>query len=592
MSSYYNNIPIYETLNINYGNIETLDAETIKTKNLYIDTIKTSDNIKTQKITLDNDDIESLSKASTSPFTSDNKKICSKGYIDEQISTNKGVGKNYLVSDVVQGEIFNDYSNNQASGNYSHSEGSICKSSGYYAHSENYNNTASGTSSHSEGSSTIASGSYSHSGGFHTQADQQSQTAIGEYNTTSNTNSLLSIGNGTADNTRSDALVVKSTGEVIINSTKSGTTPTLTLGTYKPITATTALNTSTQADDAIISTKYYVDNNVGVGKNYLVNNNPKGETFNDYTNNKASGTYSHAEGNITTASGTYSHSEGYHTTASGDCSHAEGNYTTASKISAHAEGSGTTASGIYSHAEGTYTTASGSYSHAEGTNNTASGEASHAEGLHATASGSYSHASGKYVEATEEAQTVVGKYNITNQSALFIVGNGTATDSRSNALMVHKDGKIGFNGNFTMYVGYVDIVLNYKNSSDNDLSYNMNVFGQVFFDYNTTPSPRVYLTSTFRTPNGLPNVDNSKPIRLVALTVNGVDYWANPTTNYVFNITTPIGTPQGYIGILKADGVNGYIVGYDDTYGAGGSFQRWGNLDHIFSFSMLPFYND
>ena len=144
--------------------------------------------------------------------------------------------------------------------------------------------------------------------------------------------------------------------------------------------------------------------------------------------------------------------------------------------------------------------------------------------------------------------------------------------------------------NLNMYVGYVDIVLNYKNSSDNDLSYNMNVFGQVFFDYNTTPSPRVYLTSTFRTPNGLPNVDNTKPIRLVALTVNNNNYWANPTTNYVFNITTPTGTPQGYIGILKADGINGYIVGYSPTYG--GAFSQWGNLDFIFSFNMLPFYND
>ena len=416
MSSYYNNIPITEYINIDNANIDTLDAETIKTKNLYIDTIKTSDNIKTQKITLDNKDIEEITTSTTSPYTDDNNKITSKGYVDEQINnitpdlstcvknnedqtlTNKFImsntgneininklkikdydnnnnidtiekiktagisnndtlttlgfisyykpGSNYYVSDVRKGEIFNDYINNTSTGNFSHSEGSICISSGYCSHSEGYNNkangdyshcegasntitgnfshcegasnsisgtyshcegqnnivsslhshcegadntidassyfshcegrnnktqayqahaegyntTASGSNSHSEGTSTKASGSYSHAGGFHTQADQQSQTAIGEYNTTGNTYALLSVGNGTADNARSDALVVKSTGEVIINSTKSGTTPKLTIGTSKSLIGTTALSSSTQSDDEKIATKYYVDN--------------------------------------------------------------------------------------------------------------------------------------------------------------------------------------------------------------------------------------------------------------------------------------------------------------------------------------------
>ena len=71
------------------------------------------------------------------------------------------------------------------------------------------------------------------------------------------------------------------------------------------------LNKSTQStnhnDDKIISTKYYVDNQIInindnlVGKFYKVNDNIKGEIFNDYNNNIASGLYSNASGQGTYA---------------------------------------------------------------------------------------------------------------------------------------------------------------------------------------------------------------------------------------------------------------------------------------------------
>ncbi len=62
------------------------------------------------------------------------------------------IGKKYNGS----GEIFNDYSTNVASGQYSHSEGK--------------NTQALGNSSHSEGNLTIAQGNYSHSEGYQTQS--------------------------------------------------------------------------------------------------------------------------------------------------------------------------------------------------------------------------------------------------------------------------------------------------------------------------------------------------------------------------------------------------------------------------------------
>ena len=66
------------------------------------------------------------------------------------------------------------------------------------------------------------------------------------------------------------------------------------------------------------------------------------------------GSYSHAEGYITTASGSYSHTEGYDTTASG--------------YGSHAEGSGTTASGAISHVQGKHNIedTDGKYAHIVG----------------------------------------------------------------------------------------------------------------------------------------------------------------------------------------------------------------------------------
>lgn len=118
---------------------------------------------------------------------------------------------------------------------------------------------------------------------------------------------------------------------------------------------------------------------------------------------------SHAEGGFTLASGDNSHAEGYSTRASGSCSHAEGFNTSAYGGGSHAEGYSTSqnyieASGIGSHAEGYSTSARiraiGHGSHAEGSGTTASGYSSHAEGYGTYASGNYSHAEGFNTKAS------------------------------------------------------------------------------------------------------------------------------------------------------------------------------------------------
>lgn len=114
-----------------------------------------------------------------------------------------------------------------ASGDGSHSEGSS-EARGYLSHAEG-NTIASGMNSHSEGSSTEANGNYSHAEGlwvyangnyshaqnYHTIASSDSQTALGRYNKSdTNGDYALIIGNGTADDARSNALTVDWDGSI------------------------------------------------------------------------------------------------------------------------------------------------------------------------------------------------------------------------------------------------------------------------------------------------------------------------------------------------------------------------------------------
>jgi len=199
-----------------------------------------------------------------------------------------------------------------------------------------------------------------------------------------------------------------------------------------------------------------------VGQKYYVSGVAKGEIFNSYAKNKASGEYSHAEGYLTEASGNKSHAEGWRTHATGDYSHTEGDGTGASGWAAHAEGRTSNATGDYSHAENAgYATgenshaegdaiadgyashaegymahARGEESHAEGNTTEATGGASHAEGSNTTASGHYSHAEGYHTVALGDGSHASGKYNDFQTGDLFEIGNGTDDHHRSNIVEV------------------------------------------------------------------------------------------------------------------------------------------------------------
>ena len=215
--------------------------------------------------------------------TDEDKIIATKKYVDDQVIHAGDVGKFYPNSTF--GEYFNDYTNNIASGDYSHAEG--------------YN--------------TTASGKYSHTSGYHTIADQNYMFSIGKFNKdTNNDNKLFVIGNGINNSNRNDAFVVYNNGNVYCDNTLNIKSLNLNDKLINNITYEDGGD-----DDKVLATKYYVDNHGGGGGSGVgeKTNEHGGERFNDYVNNTGEGYYTHAEGYNTHAIGDYSHSSGYNTNA-------------------------------------------------------------------------------------------------------------------------------------------------------------------------------------------------------------------------------------------------------------------------------------
>ena len=114
-----------------------------------------------------------------------------KSEVDAVITASGGIGRAGTGS---KAEIFNDYSGNTASGNYSHAEGSgtfaigrfshaegiTTVAKGDYSHTEGYNSRAEGTAAHAEGYTTKAIGDYSHAEGYSTNATGRYSHAEGQ----------------------------------------------------------------------------------------------------------------------------------------------------------------------------------------------------------------------------------------------------------------------------------------------------------------------------------------------------------------------------------------------------------------------------
>jgi len=364
-----------------------------------------------------------------------------------------------------------------ATGDYAFASGRQVLASGRYAMANNYGNTA--------------SGEYATAFGYITSAEAYVSMALGQRNVGGGnptawvqTDPLLEVGNGFGS-TYSNALTILKNGTI--------TAPSFDIA---EITDPKALITKEYLENtAIVATGLEaIDEGNGIGWRLIgrdpafydnIGLNAVDLSFDNYQSqgSGASGTWSFASGQLTTASNEATTALGRGTTASGIASIAMGNGTTASGSSSTAMGfiteaigyastamgSGTEASGDYSTAMGSSTTASGTSSTAMGSNTLASsydstamgsitiasGSASTAMGGNTRASGAISTAMGYYTKAEAQISTAMGNYNIGGgdptswiaTDPLFEIGNGGSDFSRSNALTVLKNGNMGITTN-------------------------------------------------------------------------------------------------------------------------------------------------
>lgn len=219
-------------------------------------------------------------------------------------------------------EIFNDYENNKALGDYSHSEGRMTKAVGRGSHSEGdstiagnptatlsndiselstYEQQVPGAAAHTEGIGSIANKSASHAEGFKTQALGEASHSEGQ-NTTASSKGAHAEGLDTIAEGDYSHAEGCSNGNIM----------------------TTASGKGSHAE--------------GIG-NWAIGKGSHAEGI----NNSASRDYSHAEGDSTTASGTASHTEGKGTIASSSFQHAQGKYNVEDSANkyAHIVGGGT-----------------------------------------------------------------------------------------------------------------------------------------------------------------------------------------------------------------------------------------------------------
>ncbi len=173
----------------------------------------------------------------------------------------------------------------------------------------------------------------------------------------------------------------------------------------------------------------------------------------------ASGTLSFAVGRSNTASGASSFVVGSNNTASEQHSIAIGDQNNTSGESSFAVGGHNGASGASSFAVGSNNTASGSNSTAIGFANTSSGQYATAIGANNTSSGDRSFASGYLNTAQSFGETVLGYFatigtgntsNFVSTDRLFVIGNGDPISTRSDALLILKNGNTTIGGSFTI----------------------------------------------------------------------------------------------------------------------------------------------
>lgn len=156
----------------------------------------------------------------------------------------------------------------EANNDHAHAEGEHSKANGRSSHAEGFYGKAEGMYAHAEGEYSTATGNSSHASGVHTVAGSYAQTVIGKYNNQDSANKYAFIvGNGTADDKRSNALTIDWDGNVDANKFRSKQ-PILWSGAYymqKDQTVNLSQAVSSQANGIMLIFSAYVD---GKAQNY------------------------------------------------------------------------------------------------------------------------------------------------------------------------------------------------------------------------------------------------------------------------------------------------------------------------------------
>lgn len=312
-----------------------------------------------------------------------------------------------------------------ASGDYATAMGYQTNATGINAFTAGYLTKATNNDAMAIGQLSIARGAGSFAAGIDTRAKAYGSMSVGLFNDSADipnpvssalTDRIFQIGNGTADNARSNAVTVLANGNTGIGTT----TPAARLHV---------------ADSAVVFSKNIVMYDAiayppvqGTGMRMMWF--PERAAF--------------RVGTITSAN--------WDRDNIGFTSFASGNNTTATGLISTAMGSYTTATGVMSTAIGAGSTASGSTSTAMGNGTVASGISSAATNLETTAMGMGSTAMGYKTIVKTFAGAVIGYYNddMDNPSPtipaatdrMFQIGNGEY-NARSNALTILRNGNVG-----------------------------------------------------------------------------------------------------------------------------------------------------
>ena len=358
-----------------------------------------------------------------------------------------------------------------------------------------------GDKSIAAGYNSEASGERSVAFGNHTAAQSYAETAIGSYNTQVTPNAtnawndadrLLVVGKGSSASTRADALVMLKNGATTLNGaltldptgTSSYTLPTHKGAAGQVLTIDDATSGTTTWTTAAVPALVAVMEGGNIGAR-LINSDPAnhGDIGADAIDlsyspisstvfgatgalsmawgqgNTASGEQATVWGENNTALRNYSTAWGQGNTASGVLATVWGADNTASQTYSTAWGTGNIASQIYSTAWGQGNIASSFYSTAWGVDNTASGLMATVWGVSNTASGETATAWGNENTAESYVQTTFGQFNTPlagdannwePTDRLLVIGNGTSNNTRSDALVMLKNGNTTLNGSMTI----------------------------------------------------------------------------------------------------------------------------------------------